>query len=166
MEELKIPKFLTAYGNRKQVYTPSGEKMEFTYGYEINKRGQKVLMINGETDVYAKVQEELEDARIENILARVAAGDNTVFRPEGIYADITEAPKNLIEARRMMQALENTWGGLPQELREKYDNDVEVFIGASGSETWLRDMGLIPSELPEAIAKTETPEAKEGGTTE
>lgn len=156
-----LPEFLTAYGSRKNCYSPHGEIMEKTYGYVINKHGQKVLEVTGETNVYAKIQEYAEETKIENILARVAAGDNTVFRPDGMYEDITEAPKNLIEARKMMQKLEDTWTGLPQNIREKYDNDVEKFIGAAGNETWLKDMGIIPTETPKEISKEITTEVKE-----
>lgn len=156
-----LPRFLTAYDGRKKNYSPSGEIFEPTYGYTINKTGQKVLQITGETNVYEKIQESLEETKIENILNRAAAGDDTVFRPDGIYGDMTTAPSNLIEARKMMQELENTWNGLTQELRNKYNNDLEYFIGQAGNETWLRDMGIISSETPKEVTKTIVQEVKE-----
>lgn len=157
-----LPKFLTAYGERKKTITPSGKEIENTYGYKINKAGQKVLAITGTTNVYEKIQENLEETKIENILARAAAGDNTVFRPEGIYGDMTTAPSNLIEAREMMQELENTWNSLPNEIKNKYDNDVEVFIGASGSKTWLEDMGLLKTSDESTQKVTENKATEKG----
>lgn len=151
--------FLTAYGERKKVTTPTGEKFEHEYGYEINKNGQKILTITGETNVYEKIQEQLEETKIENVLQRVVAGDTTVLRPDGIYQDITEMPNNLIEARRMMQSLENTWNTLPNEIKQHYDFDLEKFIGHSGSEKWLVDMGiLVPEKAETPTPATETKE--------
>lgn len=146
--------FLTAYGERKSVTTPTGDKFENEYGYEINKNGQKILTITGETNVYEKIQEQLEETKIENVLQRVVAGDTTVLRPDGIYQDITEMPNNLIEARRMMQSLENTWNTLPNEIKQHYDFDLEKFIGQSGSEKWLVDMGILVPETPTPVTET------------
>lgn len=155
----KLP-FKTAYGEREHYYVPSGDGMEEIWGYEINKYGQKVITKQGEYSLYDKIQESLEETKIENILQRVAAGDNSVMRPEGIYADVTEVPKNLIEARKEMQKLENLWNGLDNELKKKYDYDLEKFIGAAGNNEWLEDMGLITKTNLEVPA-TET--KKEGG---
>lgn len=148
--------FKTAYGKREDIYiSDPGSQIEDIYGYEINKYGQKELVKTGEVNVYEKIQEYLEETKIENILQRVAMGDNTVMRPEGIYADLTEAPKNLIEARQQMQNLENLWNSLDNDIKRKYDFSVEKFIGASGSEDWLIDMGLIEKSNQE-VSKEET----------
>ena len=150
-------RFKSAYGERETSYITSGSRYQDTYGYEINKYGQKELVKTGETDLYALIQESLEETKIENILKRVAMGDDTVMRPDGIYADLTEAPKNLIEARQQMQQLENLWNGLPIDTKRKYNMSVEDFIAKSGTEGWLIDMGLLTKvdPAPEAPAKTE-----------
>lgn len=122
--------------------TPSGKPIEDVYGYEIDSYGRKVLVKTGETDLYAKIQESLEETKIENILARAAIGDNSVFRPDGIYADLTEMPSNLIEARQSIQKMENLWAGIPNEIKAKYNYDVGEFIGKAGTDGWLKDMGL------------------------
>lgn len=145
MAVTKLP-FKTAYGDRERYYTPTGDGIEEIYGYEINKYGQKVLVKQGEYSLYDKIQESLEETKIENILQRVAMGDNSVMRPDGIYADLSDVPKNLIEARKSMQKLENLWNTLDNEIKKKYDYDVDKFIGASGTESWLEDMGLIKKE--------------------
>lgn len=155
-------RFKTAYGEREKIYIESGSRYQEEYGYEINKYGQKELVKTGETDLYAMIQEALEETKIENILKRVAMGDDTVMRPDGIYADVTQAPSNLIEARQQMQKLENVWNSLPLDTKRKYNMSVEDFIAKSGTESWLVDMGLltkteIPAEVP---AETKS----EGGT--
>ena len=70
-------------------------------------------------------------------------GDTSGLNANGTYMDTTQIPNNLIEARQAIQNLENVWTELNQELKNKYHNSVEEFVGASGSERWLRDMGLL-----------------------
>lgn len=158
MAVTKLP-FKTAYSERERYYTPTGDGIEEIYGYEINKYGQKVLVKQGEYSLYDKIQESLEETKIENILQRVAMGDTSVMRPDGIYADLTNIPTNMIEARQMQQKLENLWNGLDNEIKKKYDYDVDKFIGASGSESWLQDMGLIKKEA-EKVAEVIKEEVK------
>lgn len=159
----KLP-FRTAYSGQIRKPTAVGQQTANIYEYIIDNYGRKILQKTGETNVYEKIQENLEETKIENILARASMGDNSVFRPEGIYADTTEMPSNLIEARQAMQNLENTWNGLPNDIKRKYNFNVEEFIGASGSQTWLEDMGLItkevPHETPAVEPKAETKEVK------
>lgn len=164
MSTNKLPEFITAYGQRKTCHTPSGDKFEFTYGYEVNKAGSKILTITGETDVYEAIQENLEETKIENILKRVAMGDTTVFRPDAIYADLTETPKNLIEAQAAIGRLKTLWSGLNNDIKRKYDFDVEKFIGQSGSTEWLKDMGFVQEQtqsIQQAVAASAPVREKE-----
>lgn len=154
--------FRTAYSEQIRKEAPTGGPMQNEYGYEVDNFGRKVLVKTGETNLYARIQESLEETKIENIIARVTTGDTSMLRPDGIYADLSEIPNNLIEARQQMQKLENVWGDLPREIKEKYNFNVEEFIGAAGSDGWLRDMGLLekkeeaPTPTPEIKAKEET----------
>lgn len=153
--------FKTAYTGRERQITEGGRPEANEYGYTIDKFGRKVLVKTGETNLYAKIQESLEETKIENILARVTTGDTSMLRPDGIYADLTELPNNLIEARQAMQNLENVWNGLDNEIKKKYNFDVEEFIGASGTESWLRDMGLLEEKQTEVRETATKPQQKQ-----
>ena len=139
----KIILYKTAYGERERVITECGKAIQPTYGYEINSKGQKILVKNGEKNIYEEIQAQAEDTKIENILKRVAIGDMSDFRPDGIYQDISEVPNNLIQAKREMQKLENMWQRIPNEIKSKYNWSVEEFIAQAGKESWLIDMGMI-----------------------
>lgn len=160
--------FKTAYGEREHYCTPTGDGIEPVYAYEINKYGQKELVQVGETNLYEKIQESLEETKIENILRRVVAGDTTVLRPDGIYADISTAPKNLIEARQQIQKLENLWNDLPIDTKREYDMSIENFVNESGSDKWLKSMGLIKEDPKEEAAtpKKAAKKAESEGTAE
>lgn len=138
--------FKTPYGERERHYISSGTGgIEKTYGYKVDNFGRKILVENGERNLYEEIQMSLEETKIENVLSRALAGDTSGLRANGTYVDCTQIPNNLIEARQAMQNLENVWNGLSSEIKNKYHNDVEEFVGASGSDSWLRDMGLLES---------------------
>lgn len=156
--------FKTPYGERERHHAPTGSPMMDEYGYEIDKFGRKILIKTGESNLYEKIQASLEETKIENIIARVTTGDTSMLRPDGIYTDLSEIPNNLIEARQAMQNLENIWNGLDNEIKRKYNFNVDEFIGASGSDSWLRDMGLLKEkeapkeEAPKKESKQEVAE--------
>ena len=152
--------FKTPYGEREPYYTEPGNGVLETYAYEIDKFGRKVLVKTGEENLYEKIQESLEETKIENILKRASIGDMSNLRPDGIYADLTEMPNNMIEARQAIQKMENVWADLPNEIKAKYNYDVGEFVAASGSEKWLRDLGLLKETNEETITE-ETKEVKE-----
>lgn len=146
--------FKKPYEGHTKEHCPTGQPIENIYSYEIDSYGRKILKKTGETNLYEKIQASLEETKIENILARATAGDTSMLRPDGIYADLTEMPNNLLEARKAMQKLENTWNGLPNEIKEKYNYSLDEYIGKSGSESWLRDMGLLQSKEVETKQAT------------
>lgn len=150
--------FKSAYDhNTKEYITEAGSELQNEYGYEVNKKGQKILIKTGETNLYKQIQEELESTKIENILAEAAVGDMSHFRPDGIYADISEAPSNLVEAQQQIQKMENLWNELPIETKEHYNHDIGEFIAESGKDHWLKDVGIL-AELPEIDEPKEAPE--------
>lgn len=155
--------FKTAYGIYPNEPTPAGSPIRKTYGYKIDKWGRKQLEETGEENIQEKIQSYYEETKIENMLAKAAAGDTTVFRPDGMYTDLTIMPTNLIEAMEMTHRLEDLWDGLPNDLKKEYGN-IETFVQMSGTEKWAEDVGMKEKTTPAPEIKTET--KTEGGTTE
>ena len=154
--------FKTAYGERERHYIEAGRELQNEYGYEVNKLGQKVLVKTGETNLYEKIQESHEETKIENILKSVVNGDTSMLRANGQFIDTTELPNNLIEARQAIQNLENTWQSLPNEIKAKYHNSVEEYVGKAGTHDWLVDMGMLkPIETEKPFEREIKKEAKE-----
>ena len=135
--------FKTPYGEHPRVHAPSGSMMQDVYTYQIDKYGRKELQKTGETNLYETIQASLEETKIENILSRAMAGDVSAMRANGTYIDTTMIPNNIIEIKKAINNMENLWYGLDQETRNKYNNSMEEFVGASGTDKWLKDMGLI-----------------------
>lgn len=135
---------ISAYSEerRNKAKTPCGTQIEKTYGYEIDKKGLKTLVENGSKNVYEKIQEYLEETKIENVIARVIAGDTSMLRPDAIYEDLSNMPNNLMDAMNQIKALENTYDNLSTEMKEKYPT-IEDFVTKAGNTTWMEDMGYI-----------------------
>ena len=152
--------FLTAYSERPVLFTPAGSTEENVFQYEINKYGLKELVVTGTRKIQEEINSYREETEIENVLARCIAGDSSMLRPDGIYADVSKMPKNMIEARQAMQKLENTWNDLPLEIRNKYNNNLDQFIAEAGKESWMIDMGMLQEKTPEQATKTEKTEPK------
>lgn len=144
-----------AYGVHPNETTPTGNPTRKTYGYTIDKWGRKKLESTGEEDTQEKIQSYYEDTKIENMLAKAANGDTTVFRPNGMYGDMTIMPTNLIEAMEMTHRLEDLWDNLPKETKKKYKN-IEEFVTASGTEEWAEDVGMKEKAAPTPEIKTKT----------
>lgn len=148
--------FKKPYERHLRKYVAAGRPTADNYEYEINKLGQKVLVKTGETNLYKKIQESHEETKIENVMARCIAGDTSMLKPDGLYVDTTQAPKNLLEARQAMQKLENVWSTLSNDIKRKYNFSIDEFIGKSGTEEWLKDMGVLPSkEIAETLKASE-----------
>lgn len=146
-------KYNSAYDRPKTEPAPTGDKYEYIYEMDIDENGHKILVkTDNMENIYEKIQESLEETKIENIIRRAIGGDPTALaQTNGQYFDATDAPQSLAEAQRIIiQATENFFK-LPLTIREKFDHSPEKYINEFGSESWIGKMdGIInrPSEGP------------------
>lgn len=148
-------RFRSAYSGQQREFTNSGEIMQNEYGYKINAKGEKVLAKTGERNLNEEIQSYAEEVKIENILKKAAIGDMSDFREDGIYQDITNIPNNLIEAKKEIVKLENTWNKLPTEVKAKYNWSMDEFMAKSGEDAWMIDLGLKQPAEPEKVTLKE-----------
>ena len=124
------------------IETPTGSKEATTYQTKIDKNGHKVTVPNGKTNIYDRIQSSLEETKIENIIKRFTEGDISAFRQgEPLYADMTEAPKTLMEAQNMIIRITDEFNNLPVEVRAKFDHSPEKYVALYGSEEWAKAVG-------------------------
>lgn len=155
MAATKCP-FKKPYEQRNRIESEAGTKMRNTYGFELSKRGKKELVITGEVNDWEEIQSYRDEVDISVILSKVATGE---LKPhvDGIYADVSNIPNNIHEAREAMIKIENMWNKLPMDVKAKYDNDIELYIERAGSDAWLIDSGFINKTADEVAP---TPEEK------
>lgn len=160
--------FCTLLNRKERHFTDPGSREANDYQIKIDRKGHKVLEKTGTHDIYDEIQSYAEECKIENILARAAAGDTEILNQrQGYYMDITNTPATLAEAQNEILKLKQGFEQLPPEVREKFDNSVEKFVQSFGSEDWAKNMGF-GEEKTEAVTFTGekiedpiTPEVKE-----
>lgn len=141
--------FASLLSKRERHFSNPGSREANDYRVEINDKGHKSLKFIGTHDIYQDIQSYADECKIENIIARAAAGDPTILNQRrGTYADITDTPKNLAEAQNIILRLSTEFEKLPTEVRAKFDNSKEKFINEFGSDSWVEAMGLKPTETP------------------
>lgn len=121
--------------------TPSGDEFLEVFQEEITKEGKKELVHVGNTNIYDKIQEGREDTEIANIMKRLALGDLSVLRQQQPqYIDSTTLPKTLMEANNIVIKAKQEFEKMPKEVKEKFDNDCELYVNTMGSKEWLEKM--------------------------
>lgn len=135
-------KFYSRLNPAPVIEAPAGSKEATTYQTQIDENGHKVTVPIGKTNIYDRIQNSLEETKIENIIKRFTEGDMTAFRTnEPIYADMTEAPKTLMEAQNMIIRITDEFNNLPVEVRAKFDHSPEKYVAMYGGEAWASAVG-------------------------
>lgn len=118
-----------------------GTPEEPTYEIDIDLRGHKSLIQTGYTNTYNRIQESLEETKIENIIRRALGGDETALAVmHGSYIDVTDAPKTLAEMQQLVIRATNQFNELPLEIREKFNFDPGQFVAEYGTHEWEKKM--------------------------
>ncbi len=135
-------KFYSRLNPAPVIEAPAGSKEATTYQTQIDENGHKVTVPIGKTNIYDRIQSSLEETKIENIIKRFTEGDISAFRQgEPLYADMTEAPKTLMEAQNMIIRITDEFNNLPVEVRAKFDHSPEKYVAQYGSEQWAQAVG-------------------------
>lgn len=139
----------------------SGSKFHPEYDVTIDEKGHRTIAQTGETNRYAKIQEDLESTKIENILQRARMGDpEALNRIEGQYLDLTEMPDNFRDAQNKILKMKSDFEKLPLDIRRQFDFSPEKYVSEIGQDSWLKAMGFIKeTEVKEPEVKE--PEVKE-----
>ncbi|AXH75714.1 MAG: internal scaffolding protein [Microviridae sp.] len=136
-----MPKFSSWRYNRGRVCAPSGDRYITKYSSRYDDSGTLVLEPSGREDLYAFIQASADSCSIENILRRYAAGDVTALnRAQGVCFDATQFPSNFADLLNTVIAAENTFNGLPAEVREKFGNSFASWASTAGAPDWLKNM--------------------------
>lgn len=156
----------TKFSVRKRYYTPSGSQYETTYQEEIEKKtGKKHLVPTGKTHVYALIQADLEQSKIENIIHKLAMGDLSVMREAQLtYVDADDYPKSLMEAQNIVIKAKAEFDKMPEEIRKEFNYSAEQYVSEMGTEKWIDKIAPYNKEVQEKFRPIETVPDKDTGT--
>lgn len=136
-----MPKIYTQLDLPKMEPTPAGDKYLEVFQEEITKDGYKVLVCTGKTNIYDKIQEDLESTKIENILKATAMGDFSMLRMQDpTYIDATTMPKNLMECQNIVLKAKQEFEKMPEEVRELFNNSPEMYVNEMGTKEFFEKM--------------------------
>lgn len=151
--------FRTAYGEKLQNSSPTGEKFEMRHRANIGKDGKRELVKDRKVPIYELIQASREECEIENIIKRAVMGDyNALNARQGVYADITGMPQSIAEAQQMIINLKEEFEHLPKDIRAKFENNAEMYVAEFGTERWLDKTGMKEKIEKEALAKAQKTE--------
>lgn len=144
-----MSEFRSAYSGQVRHTSLTGNGREPEYQYKVTETGRE-LMKTGETDVYALIQSRLDETKIENIIKR-ATYDPTVlgdqqWQNSAQIVDITDVPTDYHTWYNRIEDAKRQFEALPIEVKNKWDNDVEKYIMAYGTEEWANKMGIMPKK--------------------
>lgn len=149
--------------SRKSFSSPSGQRYRKKYVKSI-EGGKSSLLENGVEDVYDSIQKAALGITIEDLIRRARNGDSSAIgQPIDSYMDLSNAPKDLLEAHEMIKGVKNSFYGLPADVRAKYGNSFDSFLNAVNNGTVYDDLAAVNSS---SSTVTEVKEKILGGNTD
>lgn len=135
--------------------TNPGSDVHVLYKVKINPRGEIVLTPNGKESISEKINAQKEYTDLAYIRSRIAAGDMSVLKDPGVYADVTKLPKTLAESLQIRIDAEHAFYQLPANVRQKFNNNFNAWLMDAGSEEWNKKMNVAP-EIETKIEEVNT----------
>lgn len=132
----------------------SGDPMHPVRAPIVQCDGKIKLEVTGYEDTDEIIHSYASSCSLEAILARFANGDTSALnRYAGIYADVTDYPKNLAEAHQQLINAENAFNALPIDVKQKFGNDWRVWLSNADKPEWIEAM----SSVLEIVKASPTP---------
>ena len=145
-----MPKVYTQFELPPAKPTPAGDIYLEVFQEEVQKDGKIELVCTGKTNIYDRIQEDLESTKIENILKASAMGDYSMLRmQEPVYIDATTFPKNLMECQNIVVKAKQEFEKFPEEVKELFNNNPDVYVNTMGTEDFLKKMAPYNEKLAE-----------------
>lgn len=114
--------------SRLFVSNPGSPLHKVMHG-EVQDDGSIKLVVDRIEDTDELINAQAPATRIENIMARIQAGEIQLLNQKhGFYLDTENMPKTYAEFLDLMHRGEEYFNRLPVEVKEKYNNDFSQFF--------------------------------------
>lgn len=124
--------------------TCPGNKMKEIYYGKVCDDGTIELVLDSIVDTDAEIDSYREETDIENILARVNAGEIGLLNArEGAYIDCIGMPKTYAEVLQKVIDGKNIFDRLPTEIKNRFGDDFNTWFAEMGNEDWYEKSGFI-----------------------
>lgn len=137
--------FRTQY-DRNRVYAVSGSPIRVLYSPEFDESGRLQLVETGSDSLYDYIQSFADSVDIHVLLKRFVNGETDVFsKVQGAYGDFTMAPKTYAEALQAVIDAEHVFGQLPVDVRGKFGHSLGEFVRTLGTPEFFERLGIDPA---------------------
>lgn len=120
-----------------------GSKFKTEYSPIVEKDGSVTLRPVGKIDFHAYIQSFKDLTDIHYIVKKIANGDTSMLRFDGVYGDFTKYPKTLAEVLQLQIDSNKLFNSLPVEIKQKFSNDPNKFFAQSGTEEWFKTISPV-----------------------
>lgn len=136
-------RFPTQFDPRDRVEQNPGTGVKQMYSPKFEEDGRLTLVESGTADLYAEIQSHKDSVDLYTILKRYEAGELDVLsRVQGVYADVTGMPRTYAEMLQRIEDGKTVFAGLPKEVREEFNNDVNQFFAAMDGPDFYSRLGF------------------------
>lgn len=143
-------KVYTQFDRPETIPSNAGDEYIDTYIECLDENGVKTIAPTGKTNVYAKIQEDLEDTLIENIIHKMMMGDFTMLKAQqGQYVDSTTMPKSLMDAQNIIIKAKAEFEKFPAEVRDLFDQSAEKYVSEMGTKAFFEKMSKYNDKIAE-----------------
>lgn len=131
--------YFDAIERHSKFVSPSGDGFVDVYELRKNvKTGEDDLIKTGRKNLYEEIQAFKESSEIANILNRFINGETDILKQvDGFYGDVTSAPTSYADYFNKVKEAKKIFEGLPEEIRNKFDNDPEKFFIEFGTDSFI-----------------------------
>lgn len=144
----------TQFNKPEAKPTNPGSHFIDTYQEIIDKKGKLRLEKTGQSNVYERIQSNVESCKIENILHAVAMGDlNALHQREATYCDSTTMPKTLRDAQDLVIRLKDEFYKMPLDVRKEFENSPEMYVSLMGTEEFKEIMAPYNEKIAKIAAE-------------
>lgn len=135
--------FKTQFDKHPRFSSNVGETVRVEYSSRFNDDGVLELFESGSSDLSEYIQSFRDSTDINVILTRYLNGDPSALeRVQGVYADVSMAPRSYAEALNFIHQGESDFNTLPVEVKEKFGNNYYVWLSSIGSQDWFDKMKI------------------------
>lgn len=126
-----------------KIFSNPGSNLHALMKPIVDKDGSIDLEVYGYEDTNEIIQSYAESCDITVILNNAANGDFSGLNAvRGMYGDFTAMPKTYAEMIQMQLDAKKAFDGLPVDVKNRFDNDVNKFMSSAGEEDWLKKLGV------------------------
>ncbi len=125
--------------------TSPGNPYRTIYSEKVNSDGSISLVEVGKENINDIIQAYKDSTDIAQIVAYYnSTGDESVLnRMVPQYGDFTELPKSFADMLQLRIDSLKFFEALPVDVRQKFNNDANVFFSTAGSKDWIENLGPV-----------------------